>query len=791
MAKVKTQRPVRFRKRSTAIDHDKLGGYLHECLRVDLDNRHEWNDQRIQRYAKLRGWVEPKTFPWANASNAHLPFLMRECLRTQDTLYNAALNKRPMVEARAVHAVNREKQAGIDQLLDYQFFVEQQGEDLISQLAQQFTEQGNLFAYVPWVRYEDSVNDIRIFDPLPETLSVAEGVMNGIQQVLPPLLSAEPRDADGFQWTVSYQEGDTIKEARVEAFIPYEGARLELSIKRRVECYNGPVVMPKSVDEWVVPWNCENVQPPSPANPNGADHVILLDYPTVDEVNRLYASGYYDALTEQAHTELQDAGVTDPMGEDPNASLSELKDEFEGIHGDQTTEAPEEVTANRKLTRMTCFLGWDVNGDGLEEQIVVWMIKETKTILRVRYLTEDYPSDPPLRPLAEESFLPVEGRLYAISQLELLESLHDLMKTTFDQMVDNATIKNVPWFAYKPTAGMNPETFHIAPGEGIPLNNPQNDLFMPTFPQQGEAFGFNLMAMLDQLSEKLSMQGDLQFGRVPQGKASALRTAAGMQSVLSQGQARPERILRRFFGGLSQIFAIMHELNQRFLPQGKEFRLINPDANGQPVYATLNDMTKISGKMQFEFRAGIFNSHKDLAVQVLQTLMGMLVNPLILQLGIVQAPQVHNLMTDFIKLLQHEPTRYLVPPPPQQQKMLVTAQEAMSLVLLGRMPRNTAPREGYQAHLQAFAKMMGDPEFQLQEPMIQTIAQVYVTNLQQEMAQQQQQQQMLQAAQQFQQSMGGGGTPGPVGTQSVNTGISGNPPINQNELLNESLPGAR
>ena len=32
--------------------------------------------------------------------------------------------------------------------------------------------------------------------------------------------------------------------------------------------------------------------------------------------------------------------------------------------------------------------------------------------------------------------------------------------------------------------------------------------------------------------------------------SSALRTVAGMQTVLAQGDARPERILRRFFSGL-------------------------------------------------------------------------------------------------------------------------------------------------------------------------------------------------------------------------------------------------
>ena len=56
--------------------------------------------------------------------------------------------------------------------------------------------------------------------------------------------------------------------------------------------------------------------------------------------------------------------------------MKTLKDELEGIQGGQSVKQPEEVEGSSKLTRMHCFLGWDVNADGLQEQIVVTMIKE-------------------------------------------------------------------------------------------------------------------------------------------------------------------------------------------------------------------------------------------------------------------------------------------------------------------------------------------------------------------------------------------------------------------------------
>lgn len=784
----------RPRRESLKVDKDQLSEYLITSLKRDLDDRSEWNDMRLQRYAKLRGWREAKDFPWSNASNSHIPFLMTECLRTQDTIHNAVLARHPVCEAMAILQVNQDKQKKIDHIIDHQIFHEQPGEEIVATLTQQFVQDGVFLAYVPWVRYHESVADIRILPPVPDDLSIDEAVMNGVMQVFPPdsIINAERKDHDGFAWFITYSEGHDVKDCTVEAYIEEEGGRLELCFKKEVLAYNGPVIMPKAIEDWVAPWRCANPQPPSPSNPGGADHFILLDYPKLDEIKRLYDEGYYDSLSDADMEDINEQATPTPEEGEENDALKAQKDQFEGIERGSGVEGPDEVSSHDGLTRLCCFLGWDVNGDGLEEQIVVWMVKENKKILRVRYLTEDYPSDPPLRPLAYAGFLPVADRIYAISQIELLESLHDIMKTTFDQMIDCATIKNVPWFFYRPMGGMKPETLHISPGEGVPANNPKDDIFIPQFNGNGEAFGLNMMTVLSQLAERASLQGDIQFGRVPQGKASALRTASGMQNLLAQGDARPERIMRRFFSGFKDIYMIIHELNQRFLPINKQYRLIEPDAKGRPVYDIIDDIEAISGRMQFEFKAGIFNTNKQMAQEILQNLMGMLINPLTLQLGVVTPQQVHNLLTDFIKLLQQEPTRYLVPPQPGQPKINLSAAEAINMIMSGRMPMNVNPIEGHQEHMKTIYQWAQQEESQLLSAHTQGMINAYLTFMRADMQKAQQQQQLMQNAQQFSQMMTPQGRPGPQGSGGTpNTGVSGNPPVQPNELINESLPGAR
>ena len=783
--------PPRTRARSLPIDHDELANHICVSLTRDLDDRSQWMEQRVQRYAKMRGWREPKSFPWPDASNAHLPFLMTESLRTQDTIHNAVLSRHPVVEAMAVQQINSEKQANIDNLIDYQIFAEQQGEEIVATLIQQYCDDGVFMAYVPWIRYDESVNDVRIFEPIPPEESIASGVMKAVSSLFADFADIKQIDDDGFRWVVTVVEEGVARKVRVEAYTKQDG-RLEVSLLKEVRAYDGPVIIPKSVDEWVVPWRSANPQPPSPSNPNGAEHVMLLVYPTLDEIKRLYADGYYDSLSEDELDGIEAEASEDPEQGDENAELKSVKDGFEGVHGGQGKERAEEASGGAKLTRVIVFMGWDVNEDDLEEQVVVHMIRETKTILRVRYLTEDYPSDPPLRPLASSGYLPVEGRMYAISLPELLESLHDLMKINFDQMVDAATIKNVPWFTYRPSSGLNPETIRIAPGEGVPMNDPKNDIHVPQFASQNEAFGMNMISLLTQFAEKASMQGDIQFGRVPKGKSSALRTASGMQSILAQGDARPERIMRRFFSGFKDIYRIIHELNQRFLPRNKQYRLVDPSPMGKQVYESVDDIERISGRMQFVFKAGMFNTDKETAQQVLQTLMGMLINPLLIQMGIVTQPQVTNLLTDFIKLVQREPSRYLAQPQPGPPTLNITAQEAVSIIINGRIPKGTKPQEGHEAHIKAIQEFMQQPDFDDLSPRMQGVFDVYINNLQQEMQQLQQQQQLLQAAAQFQQSVGGGGggTPGPTSqAPPPNTGVSGNAQVNSGELLDESLQG--
>ena len=85
-------------------------------------------DLRIQRNAKFRQWTEGKDWPWEDSSDQAIPDMMTASLRMQDTLHNAVMSTRPVIVSRAVAPKDSEKQDTVDELIDYQVFVEQSGD---------------------------------------------------------------------------------------------------------------------------------------------------------------------------------------------------------------------------------------------------------------------------------------------------------------------------------------------------------------------------------------------------------------------------------------------------------------------------------------------------------------------------------------------------------------------------------------------------------------------------------------------------------------------------------------
>ena len=128
---------------------------------------------RLQRHAKYRQWRSGSGgWPWPDSSDQAVPDMTEASLRMQDTLNNAVMSARPVVASRELikHPDNDKRQKAVDALHDTQFFVEQDGEGVIEQATESFCNDPAVTFFVPWVKENRELTEVRSFDPIPGKL---------------------------------------------------------------------------------------------------------------------------------------------------------------------------------------------------------------------------------------------------------------------------------------------------------------------------------------------------------------------------------------------------------------------------------------------------------------------------------------------------------------------------------------------------------------------------------------------------------------------------------------------
>jgi len=773
----------RERFRRTRMDKDERQEIIERVLKFatdDIDARVEDKDRRLQRYAKYRQWTENRDGPWEGSSDIALSDITEAVLNLEDTLTNAILSNRPVVTSNALKKEHNDRQSKIDQVLDSQFFVEQEGEKTIEELAELFLVDGVFTAYIPWIRENRPVTDLRIFDAVPNEASPMQHFQQLVEQEFPGEMVFPAGEKDGWDFRVELKD-TMLPDPQISFYTRKEDKKTEMLIKKHTEVFNGPRVLVKDYDDVLTPPRVANLQPPSPKNPGGSPHVIIVDQPTVGEIEALKREGFYDLAN--SDPEEDELGLR--SRDDSREESKKQKDEMAGTSESGYTT---EDTQHKTLTRYICYDVYDLDGDGIAEDVIFWVLLEDKILLKAMPLTELFPSDPPRRPFAEASFLPVKGRREGISLPELMEGWHDFLKETIDTGMDGGTLANTPYFFYRASSTLKPEIIRPWPGDGIPLSDPQRDVHFPSIPFDG-SFALNAVAMGRQFEERLTLEGDLQSGRVPQGKSSALRTVGGINTILAQGEARPERILRRFFMGFGEIYKQMHELNQHLFPEEKQIRvlgIVEPGENPYPIIVRKSDLA--GGRFVFDFRASVLNSSKQAQQQGLNQMLTMLINPLMIQLGIVGPEEIFRMVRDAAKTAGVNPDRYLKEPTPGAGRPRITANQAISVILDHALPDGVPAEPSAQDHLDQLQAFMQDKEsqFGLLDQSQLGIFRTWLMQIMQLAVQEQGQEQIAQLTEGFQQQFGAQGGGGNGAATPVD---QGQPPVNQNELLDESLPG--
>lgn len=270
---------------------------------------------------------------------------------------------------------------------------------------------------------------------------------------------------------------------------------------------------------------------------------------------------------------------------------------------------------------------YDVDGSGINSDLVVWVSKINNDILGCTYLRRINPSG--CRPYAVARFHNRKGTWMGVGLAEILLPMAKELDAMHNIRIDNAIYQSIPFFFYRASSGMDPAKFQVKPGQGIPLDNPQTDVY---FPNVGNRTSFTAQEeqVIQSYVERLTGISDLSLG-VQSGTQGATRTASGVRALLGENNNNLSIHLRRLNRAWSRTLRNIQQLLKNRVDPGFAFRVTGED--GSSIYMKVTDQD-LAYDVDFELSANTANSNKAVQLETSQIVMGMTMNPINIQMGL-------------------------------------------------------------------------------------------------------------------------------------------------------------
>lgn len=502
---------------------------------------------------------------------------------------------------------------------------------------------------------------------------------------------------------------------------------VEKEIETVVNIVNGPAL------EWIP--NEDVLMVGGRGSTQKADSIHLRQWITASELWTLADRKVFDANVVEEIIESGEDRISGQIG-------SDIKNN-KAVNSGKTVLDSETDLDRYELSES--YLALDVDGSGINTQVVVWVHLKSKKLVGANYLRRMNRSG--LRPIQRIEFLPRPGAEYPIGLLEMLHPLSVEIDAFHNMRIDFGIMSNMPFFFYRPSSNIDPKVMQLEPGAGIPVDNPQTDIYFPTLSNR-TAFGFQEEQALTTLVEKLTSMSDLNYGSYSGGQG-ATRTATGVQGVLGEANANLDVFLQRLRRGWTQALKYMFYSLQQRIPEGLSFRVTGD--NGADYWRTVRK-GDFQGDVDFEISANSADSNPQIMAQKAQQIFQTAMNPLLLQTGIVSMGNLYESAKNFYKSSGiKDYGRYLTAPPDYQ--MSRTPNEELLLVLHG-MPVPVVPQMDHQGFITYVQTVMASDELagSFTQDQAKMIAAQLQKHVQMQQAIQQQQAQAANVAQQRQAS---------------------------------------
>ncbi len=717
---------------------------------ADIQDRSEIETRWAEWENQYYGRVADKDVPWEGASNFHIPLTMTATETLKPRLGEAILGQDPLAMAIPTNMAGEDRKLKVETVLNWYLHSVCKVEEKVQESAHTFLIPGLAIAKTYWKKDRRMKKVVREF-PLQMP----------IQAILQTLFDErQPKKLE--------KVGDLEWKGMLPA-PPRSGDDLEVKIRMKVlpdamqvlvereEITEGPQIDIIDPMDLFVPVK------------GGTD---IADQPSVKQ--RLWLSE--DDLRQRVKLGVFYADVVDemiesdiPEGDKPgtdSAAYSATKDQAEGVEG----QGPSNVRASQ-YPIIEDYRRMDIDDDGIDEEIIVWVSSPHANgrILGWDYLDNVYGHG--RRPIRVGKGFPIPFRFYGLSLAEVIKAVQDEINTIHNQKVDYATIQNMPFGFVRASSTLPPISQRLKPGEFLELDNPQQDVNIPKW-QGSPAWGNQEEATLYQYAERLLGLTDLSLGRQPN-RVGATRTAKGTQTLLSESGLRAKPMLMAFQRFWIGIFEDVLALLQEYMPPNQEFRITGK----RPTVIRVKNRAEIRGQFDLRLSASTETFNREQQRQDATVIMQAVMNPSLIQTGIVGLKGVRKATTDLLRAYGRDPDFYL-----EEQGVVRSPNEELGLFNVGQYISPTMG-EDIPGHLAAHQAALQDPSIR---PQVKRLIQKHIQETLQ-----------LQQTKQMAQSLQGPKAGPPVGQQAQNAAIGAQPqpmqpangPADMSKQMGGSMPG--
>lgn len=531
---------------------------------------------------------------------------------------------------------------------------------------------------------------------------------------------------------VSYMDVETIIEQDAPQFTidPQTGQEIlvpqfksvEKEVLKTEKCFEGPILEPVLIDDYLAIGKPDNLTGEIQRQMlTASDLWTLVDQKifNADAVERVILSG----------------------GDKKNyATLSNDRDMNAGVELNQNN------TDLERYEILEAYVQMDVDGSGINSEVILWVHTTTMEILRATYLHRVNKGGK--RPFSVIHFFERQESLYGMGLVEVLYPLTTELDAMRNMRIDFGMISTAPFGFYRASSSLNPETLQYSPGTLIPVDNPQTDVYFPNLGNR-TAFGLQEEAAIHDAIEKLTGLSALSYGSM--GEQGATRTATGTRALVAEANSNLNVHLRRLnIGWRDLLVGLFHDLQQRVEP-GFAYRTTGNDGSTYWEKVNLETLMK---DYDFEIEANSSSSNPMIRLDNAHQILQLTANPMDIQLGVISPTNRYEAVKNYLMALGvQEVSKYItkvgdyrISLAPQEEVQRILAGYDVPVQLQGDHQGFLEYFEFMTKHEDMLSQLTQEQRIALQRQAVQH-AQAQQAMQQQQAQQMNQQQQMINAQQ--------------------------------------------